>query len=61
MRLKKLKVEMIALLKEAFKFGFFSSLKCEVCGQNFETDAKVIQETQIIFGHIPKEKFETTI
>ncbi len=41
--------------------GMFRSLKCELCGWNFKTDAQVIQETQSIFGYIPKEKFETTI
>ncbi len=36
-------------------------LKCKPCGWNFGTNAQVIQETQTIFGHIPKEEFGTNI
>ncbi len=42
-------------------FWLLTSLKHELCGWNLKTDAQVFQETQMIFGHIPKEKFETTI
>ncbi len=41
-------------------FWLFSSLKCELCTWNFETNAQGIQETKTIFGCIPEE-FETTI
>ncbi len=43
------------------EFWLFPSLKYELRGWNFESDAQVIQETNMIFGHIPKEEFETTI
>ncbi len=43
-----------------YNFSLFPSLKCELCGGNFETDAQVIQETQTIFRLISKNEFETT-
>ncbi len=36
-------------------FWLFLSLKCELHGHHLETDTQVIQETQMIFGRIPKE------
>ncbi len=42
-------------------FWLFLPLKHKLCSRNFKTDAQVIKETQMIFGHIPKEEFETTI
>ncbi len=37
------------------KFWLFPLLESDLYGWNFETDAQVIQETQTIFGRIPKE------
>ncbi len=58
MRLKKSKMETIALSKEAFQNEMWHD--STIC-QNFETDARVIQETQRIFGHILKNEFEITV
>ncbi len=60
-RLKKLKVETFALLKEAFQILIVSIVEKWMCDQNFKTDAQVILETQKIFRCIQKEEFETTI
>ncbi len=60
-RLKKLKVETIALLKEAFQILVVSIVEMWTAWWELRKDAQVIQETWMIFRCIPKEEFETTI
>ncbi len=43
------------------QFLVVSIFKHELCGQNFETDAQMIHETQTIVEQILKEEFKTMV